>query len=70
MLLPITLPKTISPLFDMRDLIDTANSGALVPNAIIVIPITSFDILKFCCMCLEFNIYIKLPGRETCRGGI
>ena len=45
-LLPITLPSTISPLPDRRDFTLTANSGALVPNATIVRPINIFDTLK------------------------
>ena len=45
-LLPITLPKTISPLPASIDFIDTANSGALVPKATIVSPIKTLDTLK------------------------
>lgn len=45
--LPRTLPNTISVLPDANALIDTANSGAEVPNAIIVNPISIFDTLKF-----------------------
>ena len=48
MLLPITLPSTISVLLEPSALIDTANSGADVPNATIVKPINIFDTLKFC----------------------
>ena len=46
MLLPITLPKTISPDPEISDLTLTANSGALVPNATIVSPINILDTLK------------------------
>jgi len=40
MLLPTTFPRAISPLPDSADRVHTANSGALVPNATTVIPIT------------------------------
>ena len=46
--LPRTLPNTISVLPDANALIETANSGAEVPNATIVNPIRIFEILKFC----------------------
>ena len=45
-LLPITFPKTMSPLPASNDLTLTANSGALVPNATIVSPINILDTLK------------------------
>ena len=47
-LLPITFPSTISALLEIIDLTETANSGALVPKATIVRPISIFDNLKFC----------------------
>ena len=43
----MTLPSTISLLPEANACIDTANSGALVPNATIVNPINIFDTLKF-----------------------
>ena len=46
-LLPITLPSNISVLPEISDEIETANSGAPVPNATIVKPINCFDTLKF-----------------------
>lgn len=46
-LLPITLPRTISVFPLASALIDTANSGALVPKATIVSPISIFGTLKF-----------------------
>ena len=46
-LLPITFPSTISELFDAKAFIETANSGADVPKAIIVRPINILDTLKF-----------------------
>ena len=48
MQLPTTFPNTISVLPDDNALIETANSGADVPNAIIVNPINIFETLKFC----------------------
>ena len=44
---PITLPNIISPLLLINDWILTANSGALVPNATIVNPISIGLNLKF-----------------------
>ena len=46
-LLPITFPKTISELPLARALIETANSGALVPKATIVNPMSILGTLKF-----------------------
>ena len=45
-LLPMTLPRSISVLPLMSELIETANSGAPVPNATMVSPINCFDTLK------------------------
>ena len=45
-LLPITLPSTISALPLARAFIEIANSGALVPKATIVNPINTLDTLK------------------------
>ena len=42
-LLPTTLPIAISPLPSNADLVDTASSGALVPKATTVIPITNAE---------------------------
>lgn len=50
MLLPITLPSNISVEPLMRELIETANSGALVPNATMVRPIRSLETLKLAAM--------------------
>lgn len=47
MLLPITLPKSISAFPDRCELNEIASSGAEVPNATIVKPIIIVDILKF-----------------------
>ena len=45
-LLPMTLPRSMSDLPSMSEANDTASSGALVPKATIVRPIKSFEILK------------------------
>ncbi len=45
-LLPITLPRSISVEPDARELIATASSGALVPKATTVRPMRVFDTLK------------------------
>ena len=45
-LLPMTLPRSMSVLPFMSELIETANSGAPVPNATMVRPINCFDTLK------------------------
>src|SRR5699024_6082532 len=47
MLLPTTLPATISPLPSSAAIILTTASGALVPNAIMVKPIIIGEILNF-----------------------
>ncbi len=47
MLLPMTLPRSISVVPLTRELIETANSGALVPKATIVSPMRSLETLKF-----------------------
>lgn len=47
MLLPITFPNTISVLPTDRAFRETANSGALVPKATMVKPISILDTLKF-----------------------
>lgn len=46
MLLPMTLPRSISVVPFKRDETETASSGAPVPKAIIVRPIRSLDTLK------------------------
>ena len=46
MLLPITLPRSISVLPFMSEVIDTASSGAPVPKATMVRPTNCFDTLK------------------------
>ena len=46
-LLPMTLPISISVLPEIKELMDTASSGALVPKARIVRPIRSFETLKW-----------------------
>lgn len=46
MLLPMTLPRSISVLPSTIDVMETASSGAPVPKATIVRPISCFDILK------------------------
>ena len=46
MLLPMTLPRSISVLPLNIDVIETASSGAPVPKATIVRPISCFEILK------------------------
>ena len=45
-LLPITLPSNISVEPEANELIETANSGALVPNATMVRPIKVLETLK------------------------
>ena len=45
-LLPITLPRSMSVLPLISELIETANSGAPVPKATMVSPINCFDTLK------------------------
>ena len=47
MLLPMTFPKTMSPLPEMIDLTLTANSGALVPKATMVRPMSILETLKW-----------------------
>ena len=47
MLLPMTLPRSISVEPEASELIDTASSGALVPKATTVRPIRVFETLKF-----------------------
>ena len=64
-LLPITFPSTISPLFDNRDLTLTANSGSLVPNATIVNPISILDTLKFSAILLAPSTKISAPFIST-----
>ena len=46
-LLPITLPSSMSVLPSIKEEIETASSGAPVPIATIVRPINCFDTLKF-----------------------
>lgn len=46
-LLPITLPRSISVLPLISEEIETASSGAPVPKATIVRPISCFETLKF-----------------------
>lgn len=46
MLLPMTLPRSMSVLFSTMEVIETASSGAPVPKATIVRPISCLDILK------------------------
>ena len=46
-LLPMTFPKTMSPLPAKIDFTLTANSGILVPKATMVKPINILDTLKF-----------------------
>ena len=46
MLLPITLPRSMSVLPFMSEVIDTASSGAPVPKATMVRPTNCFDTLK------------------------
>ena len=46
MLLPTTFPMAMSAFPSMEDITLTTNSGALVPNATIVKPITREDMLK------------------------
>ena len=48
MLLPTTLPRRTSVLPLIIEEMETASSGAPVPNAIMVRPISIFDTLKFC----------------------
>ena len=60
-LLPITFPKTISPLPDINDFILTANSGALVPKATIVSPINILDTLKLPATALAPSTKISAP---------
>ena len=45
-LLPMTLPSSMSVEPEARELIETASSGALVPNATIVRPIRVLETLK------------------------
>ena len=45
-LLPITLPRSISVLPSIIEVIETASSGAPVPKATIVRPTSCFDTLK------------------------
>ena len=47
MLLPMTLPSKMSVLPPIREEKETASSGAPVPKATIVRPISSFETLKF-----------------------
>ncbi len=47
MLLPITLPRSMSVLPLMREEMETASSGAPVPKATMVRPINCFDTLKW-----------------------
>ena len=60
-LLPITFPKTMSPLPDINDFILTANSGALVPKATIVSPINIFGTLKLPATALAPSTKISAP---------
>lgn len=46
MLLPMTLPRSMSVLPFMREEMETASSGAPVPKATMVRPINCFDTLK------------------------
>ena len=50
MLLPMTLPSSISVEPEASELIDTASSGALVPKATTVRPMRIFDTLKLVAM--------------------
>ena len=50
MLLPMTLPSNMSVEPDANELIDTASSGALVPNATMVRPIKVLETLKLVAM--------------------
>ena len=60
-LLPITLPNTMSVLPEAIALKDIANSGAPVPNATIVRPISIFDTLKFWAVDDAPSIKISAP---------
>ena len=59
---PITLPTTISVFFLIIALIVAANSGKLVPIAIIVKPITSSDIFSKIAI---FSAYITAKFEPT-----
>ena len=50
MLLPMTLPSSISVVPLIRELIEMASSGALVPKATMVRPIKSLETLKLVAM--------------------
>ena len=50
MLLPITLPRSISVEPEARELMETASSGALVPKATTVRPIRVLETLKLVAM--------------------
>ena len=64
-LLPMTFPRTISPLLDKRDLILTASSGALVPKETIVKPIYILETLKFPAIEEEPSTKISAPLIRT-----
>ena len=64
-LLPITLPSTISNDPESNPLTLTANSGALVPKATIVSPISIFDTLKFFATLLAPSTNISAPFIST-----